>query len=530
MAASPKVSAVWPALDSTLDQTPRSKCKYVTSRSQLGDGNFSVVKECMNVHTRVRYAMKLVPKKLVRGRLQLIQREVSILKHVSEQLHMLENRSSEESTGGNIDRQGTFDGHHHVLQLFDYFETRDNIILVTQLCKQGDLYDMIINAGSLDVERQVKPYTACLLSALNFLHNNGILHRDIKAENILFRLRDQAPPEGSGYDVSAHDLIVADFGLAVRMEDTSTLKEYVGTLSYLAPEVVRCKNIQHVSPAEADKIRPYGPGIDIWALGVLCYFMMGGYMPFDCEDDAETTECILQGDYYVDEEAHANAIVEYKNCWDFIQRCFTSNDAIRPSAQDLMGHIFVREYFQSVAAKDFSYIPLIERSKSSNSLHNLGPPSRSPLVSTEFSFIEQSPISRSSSREKNLSKLKDTLRKTLSMTSIEPKNNIRLRFIQPSLAQNQHRKNSTFVMEPEPPSQSLMNGCFSITPESHSNFNVTPAISRKSSGNNILELARPMFLNALSPQTATNFTPVVAKMESGRGRTTAFQVGDEDDI
>lgn len=524
-----KVNSVWPAFDSAVEQVPQKQCKYVTSRIHLGDGNFSVVKECMNVQTNVRYAMKLVPKRLVRGRLQLIQREVTILRHISERVHELEEERNE-SSSSKMESQGTFDGHHHVLQLFDYFETRDNIVLVTQLCEDRDLYDKIISAGSFDIERQVKPYTACLLSALSFLHENGIIHRDIKAENILFRLRDKVAPIDGKYDAGAHDLIMADFGLAVRKTDISSLKEYVGTLSYLAPEVVHCKGIQRVSPQEAAKLKNYSTGVDIWALGVLCYFMMTGYMPFDCENEKETIECIIKSDYYVDEGAQNNSSVSFKQCWGFMQQCFTNDGDKRPSANELMGHIFVREYFQLADARDFSEIPML-RSKSSNSLHNLGPPTRSPLVLTpKISFVEQTTIiPRSNSREKNLNKLRETLRKTLSMTSIEPINKQKSDLLT-YITENANRKNSTFLMEPEPPKQCLMNGCFSITPESKSNFNVTPSLSRNSSKNNFSELDKAFLMNMVVQQPVFDLgSSSVSNFNSGRDKLTAFQLGDEDD-
>ncbi|AET39785.1 protein kinase TDA1 Ecym_4773 [Eremothecium cymbalariae DBVPG len=520
------VGKAWPAFDSAILKAPQSKCKYVTATRKLGDGNFSVVKECMNVQTHERYAMKLIPKKLVRGRMQLIQREVSVLKHVSERIHILE-AEDQEWQDYKVENNGTFDGHHHVLQLFDYFETKQNIVLVTQLCAQGDLYDRIIESGSLNLETQVKPYTACLLSALEFLHENGFIHRDIKAENILFRLRQQ-PPTNSKYDEAAHDLIIADFGLAVAKDNHMSLKEYVGTLSYLAPEVVHCKDVQKMSPKAAQEVKEYGPGIDVWALGVLCYFMMSGYMPFDCDDDTETTDCILRGEYYVDEEAQLAGDLHFKNCWNFIQRCFTVADTIRPSAHDLMAHPFVREYFQSVEEIDFSNIPIIEKSKSSTSLHNLGPPTRSPLGhSPRVSFIEKSPISRNSSREQNLKVLRDTLRKTLSMTSIEPLHDILSSAS--SAAMNSNRKNSTFILEPEPPSSSLMQGCFSLTPESKSNFSTPPAISRRSSANNFLDTGNTTMISTSSGTTALQMNRVGDAFVGERGKYIAFQLGRDDD-
>lgn len=472
----------WPQLGTAM---PQAKCKYVTKHTQLGDGHFSIVKECMNVYTHDRYAMKLVHKNILQGKLQLVQREVALLKKVSNRIRQVECEEEES--------RSTFDGHHHVLQLFDYFETSKSIVLVTQLCSGGDLYDMIINAGSLDLRTQVKPYTACLLSALEFLHDNGVVHRDIKAENVLFRLRSdkeiQSPAKHSlQYDLKAHDLILADFGLATELTAKGEeLKEYVGTISYIAPEIVRCEGINRLSPDEYNKVPKYGTEVDIWALGVLCYFMMCGYMPFDCDTEEETKDCIKKSDYYIDEELHESKDNNVSRFYNFIQRCFTVDACKRPTAHELKHHPFIVDFFPS-HHQNLDYLsarPAIKKCRSSSSIHNLEPPSRS---STNNSILhishreQQRPkLSRGNSREENLNKIRETLKKTLSMTSLAPNS----QSLDYRLMANSLKKNSTFKLEPPPPTNSLMNGCYSVTPESRSNFNVSPAMSRNSSTNNV---------------------------------------------
>lgn len=456
----------------------KETCKYVTKNSQLGDGQFSVVKECMNVQTRDRYAMKLVHKNTIKGKLWLIQREVTLLKKVSNRIRQLEHAHST--------TRDTFEGHHHVLQLFDFFETPKNIVLVTQLCSSGDLYDKVIQAGSLDVASQVKPYTACLLSALDFLHENGVVHRDIKSENVLFRLRvrgdEEKPAKFANYDHTAHDLILADFGLATELTARDDeLREYVGTLSYIAPEIVRCKGIEKLPPSEGRCVPPYGTSVDIWALGVLSYFMMTGYMPFDCETDDETRKCIKDGDYYIDEELHSDPKPEVQHFWNFILSCFTVDSSKRPLAKDLKSHPFVREYFHRTGNQEsFPGDMQMKRSRSSSSIHSIGPPSRSTSSSSIISLgrVDSRPVSRVNSRERNLNKIRETLKKTLSMTSISRSTDF-------NSHSSENKVFSTFKLDPQPPTNCLMNGCFSLTPESRSNFNTSPALSRNNSTNDV---------------------------------------------
>lgn len=386
------------------------KCKYITKSDPLGDGHFSTVKQCMNIHTKDFYAMKLIRKDIIKDKLQLIRREFHLLKYLSQQIRFLEqpdinNNNNRSNYNPYVD---TFQGHHHILQLFDYFETTANIVLITQLCNKDDLYEKIISNGHLDLSKQVVPYTACLISVLDFLHSQGVIHRDIKAENILFRLnknslhphdlssnlsnnnnKNNKNNNSNDYDLTAHDLILGDFGLALDTQNNNLsdmdLKEYVGTMSYIAPEVVRCKGINLLTFQEIQAIKPYDSKIDIWALGVLVYFMATGYTPFDCETDEETLQCISNCDYYIDETLANDP--EYKDFWNFIQCCFVKDSQRRRSAKSLKSHPFISDFFapapnvpvsfysqrdnDSINSSSVVGFPLLKKNKSLTSLSNL---------------------------------------------------------------------------------------------------------------------------------------------------------------
>lgn len=131
----------------------------------------------------------------------------------------------------------------------------------------------------------------------------------------------------------AHDLVLADFGLAAEYNTSkvNSLKEFVGTISYIAPEIVKCKGVGEMTPDQVGKLDKYGCPVDIWALGVLTYFMAFGYTPFDCTTDDETLECISKCDYYVDEQMMHDP--KYEQFWNFVQCCFTIDPAVRRSAK-----------------------------------------------------------------------------------------------------------------------------------------------------------------------------------------------------
>ena len=529
------------------------KCKYITKNSKLGDGNFSVVKECINVQTKETYAMKLVHKNLVKNKLQLIKREFGLLNALSVEIRHLENKNKNKNVSLDY-----FQGHHHILQLYDYFETEENIVLITQLCDQTDLYEKIIANNHLDLMKQVMPYTACLVSVLDFLHSQRVIHRDIKAENVLFRLHKKKNPDFNlsnqlpeQYDLSAHDLIVGDFGLATRINDPNSLslKEYVGTISYISPEIVKCKSVASMSESDLDNIKPYGTAVDIWALGVLVYFMAFGYTPFDCETDEETLDCISKCDYYIDEDYSKR--VEYKDFWNFIQCCFAIDPKKRRTAKQLRHHPFVDKFFDnrhSTATTGTSLLverpDLGPRNHSFNTLRKLDSPERteslmnlswiSPSLSSSSSsgtsassgstlstrgsnysyartqqnhkdmlahdpsFVnittknsinevpKRTPSNKTIKNDSNNPK-KPMIRRTISMTSV--KNSPSSYKVNKANNASIIASHSTFFLDPQPPKGSLMNGRFSENPQQLSNFDSTPrTLSRDNSSKSLFSL------------------------------------------
>lgn len=523
-----------------------SKCKYVAKSAQLGDGNFSVVKECINVQTRECYAMKLVHKNLVRDKLELIYREFRLLRTLSAQIRRIE------SDTGAHPLVDYFQGHHHVLQLYDYFETHDSIVLITQLCDKDDLYEHITTQGHLDLQRQVAPYTACLLSVLRFLHAQGIVHRDIKAENVLFRRNKRQPRLGAGrlpdeYDLAAHDLILGDFGLATRTSDSGALTEYVGTISYIAPEIVRCKNSVSETPREKE---PYGAGVDIWALGVLVYFMAFGYTPFDCETDDETLDCIAQCDYYVDDEAMQDP--DNASLWDFLRRCYVVDKAKRPSAALLTQHLFVSRYFDTEEAGSALRPGAVHRNRSFNTLRETASSdsdsddSRKSISTpmTHYSYGAEEPSHNASfmdldAQENVLTKTtshgnnapgeqRPGLRRTISMTAV--KSSPSAYRVNKSNNASIIASHSTFFLDPAPPRAALMHGTYSEAPLQLSNFNTTPkATSRNNSSRSLFSLINGASGDKSTDPVRSEHWRTANEAADAQAAPVTFDLGDSDD-
>ncbi|EGV64116.1 Calcium/calmodulin-dependent protein kinase type I [Yamadazyma tenuis] len=266
-----------------------SPCNYTVSKKALGEGSYSTVFECKNIKTSRHYAAKRYTKKLVYGIEDMLQNEFSVLKAISQ-------------------------SHKNLLSLVDYFETEQFFFLVTDLAKGGELFDRIITgANERLAEFEAVKVTKQLVDTIEFLHSKNIIHRDIKAENILFQTK------------TSTNILLADFGSARVLSSSEKLYNRCGTLSYMAPQTLNKSG--------------YSFEADMWAVGVLVYFMLCGYMPFDCETDEETMEAITKGDYMFEPTSYWNHISSAAK--DFIRQCFQLDPDKRMTAEEANTHPFV---------------------------------------------------------------------------------------------------------------------------------------------------------------------------------------------
>lgn len=288
---------VWPLKESTNIEEYTSylydkPCTYILSKSKLGDGSYSTVFECKNKFTGLHYAAKQYKKKLVYGLESSLQNEFQILKKVS-------------------------NTHPNILTLIDYFETADDLYLVTDLALGGELFSRIVNnPDSRLPESQVIEITKTLVSTIAFLHDHHIVHRDLKAENLLFQSKNSKNTS----------ILVADFGLARSLQYGEKLHDMSGTLSYVAPEIL-------------DREVGHGFPVDMWSLGVIVYFMLCGYMPFDCDSEEETKLLILKGDFVFEPKEYWDHISV--NAMDFISSCFKTDPLQRMTASHAIHHPFI---------------------------------------------------------------------------------------------------------------------------------------------------------------------------------------------
>eukprot|EP01134_Creolimax_fragrantissima_P003559 CFRG3559T1 len=144
--------------------------------------------------------------------------------------------------------------HPNIVRLYDVIETDRAIILVLELLEGGELFDYIMARTHLS-EKDARPFARQILAGLFYCHNQRVVHRDLKLENMLL--------DSNGR------IKIADFGYSnIYNTEAGLMDTFVGSAAYAAPEILA--NEQYV-----------GPATDVWSFGVVLYSLLSGKQPFD---------------------------------------------------------------------------------------------------------------------------------------------------------------------------------------------------------------------------------------------------------
>ena len=248
--------------------------KYIKGRF-LGKGGFGKCYEFICEKSEKKFVGKIIDKSM--GNAPLLINEIKIHK----ELH-----------------------HRHIVSFEHYFEDKNNIYILLELCQNQTLKSLLERRKTL-TELEVIYYITQLKGALKYLHNRKIIHRDLKLENLFIDKK--------------MELKLGDFGLAIKLENNSDkIRTFCGTIYYCAPEIL--------------KKEAYSYEADIWALGIIIYKLIVGKFPFETKEEIKNKSVSFPQPDEISESAK-----------DLIIQILEKDPNKRPSLEQILMHNFFKQ-------------------------------------------------------------------------------------------------------------------------------------------------------------------------------------------
>ena len=194
-----------------------------------------------------------------------------------------------------------------------YLKSEESFAIILEYLEGGDLRKYINEKGRLE-EQECQELFKQLFEAINFCHRNKVIHRDLKLENLMFLNEEKK------------DLRVVDFGIAGSDSKINNEQTNAGSIRYLTPEVITYRYPAH-------------PGIDIWAMGVILFWMLSGRPPFDGNTRQEVQDKILKADFNFDKAMRKSTSKSVRN---LISSMLTINIKARIDMKQIYDHPWMK--------------------------------------------------------------------------------------------------------------------------------------------------------------------------------------------
>ncbi|XP_026698323.1 myosin light chain kinase family member 4 isoform X2 [Athene cunicularia] len=259
----------------------------VSENEILGGGRFGQVHKCEEKATGLKLAAKIIKAKGPKQKDE-VKNEINVMNQLN---------------------------HVNLIQLYDAFESKNDIVLVMEYVEGGELFDRIIDENCNLTEMDTILFIKHICEGIQYMHQMYILHLDLKPENILCVNR------------AANQIKIIDFGLARRYKPREKLRVNFGTPEFLAPEVV---NYEFVSFPT-----------DMWSVGVIAYMLLSGLSPFLGDDDNETLNNILSCSWDFEDEEFRGVSDQAK---DFISKLLIKEKCWRISATAALKHPWLSDH------------------------------------------------------------------------------------------------------------------------------------------------------------------------------------------
>ncbi|KAK9670406.1 hypothetical protein RND81_13G199900 [Saponaria officinalis] len=255
----------------------------------------------------LQVAVKIIPKSKMTTAIAIedVRREVKILKGLA--------------------------GHDNLIKIYDAFEDNENVYIVMELCRGGELLDRILSRGGKYTEDEAKIVLLQILNVVSFCHLQGVVHRDLKPENFLFVSKDEDSP-----------LKAIDFGLSDFVKPEEKLNDIVGSAYYVAPEVLH---------------RSYTTEADVWSVGVIAYILLCGSRPFWARTESGIFRAVLKADPSFTEPPWPSLSSEAK---DFVKRMLNKDPRKRITAAQALCHPWLRNHCEVKVPLDVLVFKLLK--------------------------------------------------------------------------------------------------------------------------------------------------------------------------
>ncbi|XP_037833932.1 MAP/microtubule affinity-regulating kinase 3a isoform X19 [Kryptolebias marmoratus] len=259
----------------------------------IGKGNFAKVKLARHILTGREVAIKIIDKtQLNPNSLQKLFREVRIMKILN---------------------------HPNIVKLFEVIETERTLYLVMEYASGGEVFDYLVAHGRMK-EKEARAKFRQIVSAVQYCHQKHIVHRDLKAENLLLD--------------ADMNIKIADFGFSNEFTLGNKLDTFCGSPPYAAPELFQGKKYD-------------GPEVDVWSLGVILYTLVSGSLPFDGQNLKELRERVLRGKYRI-------PFYMSTDCENLLKRFLVLNPAKRGTLEQIMKDRWINAGFEEDELKPYT--------------------------------------------------------------------------------------------------------------------------------------------------------------------------------